>query len=156
VAPVVRIVKSVRRLEVLDGGRVVFACPVALGPAPEGDKRVEGDGRTPEGAFFVCTRNERSRYHRFLGLSYPSPEDAERGLRDRLLTHREALAIGRAAALGRRPPWDTPLGGEIGIHGAGGEPREGDWTRGCVAVDDETMDELWRLCPLGTRVFVEP
>lgn len=152
---IIRISKRARRLEAHAGGRVVFECSIVLGAAPDGDKLVEGDRRTPEGEMAVCTRNEHSRFHLFLGLSYPTVEDAERGMRDRLITRALALAIARAHALGRRPPWNTPLGGEIGIHGAGSEERAGDWTRGCVAVSNEEIEALWRLCPLGTRVFIE-
>ena len=41
-----------------------------------GDKVKEGDEITPSGSFYVCTRNDKSKYYLALGLSYPNIEDA--------------------------------------------------------------------------------
>ena len=143
--------KARRRLTLYreDGEELVF--PVALGSAPVGPKGREGDGRTPEGLYYVCTRNENSKYHLSLGLSYPNAEDAERGLRDGAITAGEAESIASAIEAGRRPPWDTALGGYIMIHGGG---AQADWTAGCVALADEDMDILWRYAALGTEVEI--
>ncbi len=156
--PKIRIHKADRRLELWEGGACVGSWPCRLGRQPEGSKEREGDGRTPEGRFYICTRNEASRFHRFLGLSYPTPGDAARGLVKGLVTVPEAAAIGEAHAREVRPPWDTVLGGQIGIHAAPtGEPMpEGDWTEGCIAVDPEVMDRLWDACPLGAHVRILP
>ncbi len=59
----------------------------------------------------------------------------------------------RALARKRTPPWDTALGGEIFIHGGG---TSGDWTAGCVALDNADMQELFDSVPLGTPVRIEP
>ncbi|MBI2932221.1 MAG: L,D-transpeptidase family protein [Planctomycetes bacterium] len=136
-----------------DGGTLVRRYPVGLGPSPEGDKTREGDGTTPIGTYVVCTRNERSRFHLFLGLSYPGPKDADRGLREGRIARRQHEAIGTAFVQGRQPPWDTPLGGAIGIHG-GGAGR--DWTLGCIALANEDVEELWAVAALGTPVVIEP
>ena len=156
--PKVRIFKAARRLELWDGEACLGSWPCHLGRAPEGAKEREGDGRTPEGRFYICTRNEASRFHRFLGLSYPSPGDAARGLATGLLRTAEAAAIGEAHARGVRPPWDTALGGQIGIHAApNGQPMPGgDWTEGCIAVGLEAMTRLWEACPLGAGVSIHP
>ncbi|HJV91528.1 MAG TPA: L,D-transpeptidase family protein [Holophagaceae bacterium] len=156
--PKVRIFKAARRLELWEGEVCLGTWPCRLGRAPEGTKEREGDGRTPEGRFYVCTRNEASRFHRFLGLSYPTPGDAARGLATGLLRTAEAGAIGEAHAQGVRPPWDTALGGQIGIHAAptGETMPEGDWTEGCIAVDLDVMARLWEACPLGAGVRILP
>ena len=81
--------KRSRRLTVLDGERELFHCRAALGREPEGPKRREGDGRTPEGVYTICLVKERGKYGRSLGLSYPGVEDAQAALlrlRDRLLS----------------------------------------------------------------------
>jgi lipoprotein-anchoring transpeptidase ErfK/SrfK len=31
-----------------------------------------------------------------------------------------------------------------------------DWTRGCIAVTNEEIDEIWSMVPNGTRVEIEP
>jgi murein L,D-transpeptidase YafK len=151
--PKIHISKAARRLELLSDGVVVKTYPIVLGPNDAGDKEVEGDGRTPEGEFYVCNRNPDSRYHRALGLSYPSYDDAERGLDTGVITKREYTAINSALDRMARPPWNTALGGEIMIHG-GGTTR--DWTLGCVALDDTDAEELYNAVPLGTPVVIGP
>ena len=72
--------KARRMLESRQEGRVLLRCPIALGREPVGPKEREGDGRTPEGTYYICLIKEAGKYGKSLGLSYPSPEDAERGL----------------------------------------------------------------------------
>ena len=143
--------KSARRLTLYRDGAPELTFPVALGGAPVGHKRCEGDGRTPEGRYRVCTRNEASKFHLALGLSYPSAADADLALREGRIDTAAAEAIRLAEAEGRRPPWDTPLGGFIMIHGGGVST---DWTAGCIALENAAMDALWPLCPLGMEVEI--
>jgi murein L,D-transpeptidase YafK len=145
--------KSTRRLSLLVEGKEVFTARAALGRSSLGPKEREGDRRTPEGDYYVCTRNDKSRYRRFLGLSYPNLRDAEAGFRAGRITRAQRDAIADAVRGRRRPPWDTPLGGEVGIHGSGAGR---DWTLGCVAVEDPDIDVLWKACPLGTPVRIVP
>ena len=152
-APSIVVLKRERRLALRLQGRDVWSTRVGLGGSPEGHKRVEGDGRTPEGEYVVCTRNARSRFHLFLGLSYPGAQDAEAGARDGRIDVRERERIEKAVSSGHAPPWDTPLGGEVGIHGHGASR---DWTLGCIALEDEDVELLWGLCPLGTPVRILP
>jgi hypothetical protein len=153
VNPKIVVSKSARRLELHSGGRAVREYRVVLGGDPAGDKEREGDSRTPEGEFYVCVKNERSQFYRSLGLSYPNKEDAERGLRDGLITRAEYDRVVRAISRKRTPPWDTALGGEIYIHGGG---TASDWTAGCVALDNADMLELFDSVPVGTPVRIEP
>lgn len=151
-APRVVVHKGARRLELYDGDRLCRRYPIVMGKG-EGDKRREGDRCTPEGDFYICTRNGESRYHKFLGLSYPGPDDAERGLRENTISRAERDAIVAAHRKKECPPWKTALGGEVGIHG-GGVDRP--WTLGCIALTDPSVDELWAALPLGTPVRVAP
>ena len=145
--------KAERILYLCDGQRVYAAYPVALGWAPEGDKQQEGDGKTPEGSYAVCSRNGNSRYHRSLGLSYPNADDAARGLEAGLIDQDSYQRILSALGASGWPPWNTALGGAIMIHGGG---SGGDWTAGCIALDNENMDVIWRMCPVGTQVEILP
>lgn len=154
VDPALRIEKSKRRLTVYSDGVPVKGYRIALGRQPVGDKEQEGDNRTPEGEFYVCSKNSNSAYHLALGLSYPNEEDADRGLESHLITKREHRAITAAIHRMQRPPWSTALGGEIMIHGSGA--TRGDWTRGCVALDDCDIDELFTAVPLGTPIEIIP
>jgi lipoprotein-anchoring transpeptidase ErfK/SrfK len=151
--PEVVVEKGARRLRLYAGGAVVRVRRVVLGPDPVGGKVRQGDGRTPEGDFQICMKNGKSKFYLSLGLTYPNAEDAERGLREGLITQAQHRSITRALAAGRCPPWDTALGGEIFIHG-GGTGR--DWTLGCVALENPEIKELFDTLPAGTPVHIKP
>lgn len=116
-----------------------------------GDKKAEGDEVTPSGEFYVCTRNDKSSYYLALGLSYPGIDDAKRGLSEGLITQEQYQAIVDANLAGEKPPWDTPLGGAIEIHG-----EQGGETAGCIAMPNDVMDILWEYCGLGVPVVIGP
>jgi murein L,D-transpeptidase YafK len=151
--PRIVVEKGARRLRLYAGGEVVRVRVVVLGFAPEGDKERQGDGRTPEGEFYVCMKNERSNFYLSLGLTYPSEEDAERGLGAGLITRAQHKAIVNAVRAKHCPPWNTALGGEIFIHGGG---TASDWTAGCVALENPEIKELFDSVPAGTPVRILP
>jgi murein L,D-transpeptidase YafK len=132
--------KSRRELLLVSGGNVLRSYRIALGFDPVGHKVREGDGRTPEGRYAIDWRNPRSAYYLSLRISYPNEADRQ-----------------RAGELGVDP------GGDIMIHGlpngvdasAHGHP-ERDWTRGCIAVGDAEMEEIWSLVADGTAVEINP
>jgi hypothetical protein len=66
--PSLVVYKGRREMELYDGEKKVKTYRIALGLNPVDDKRKEGDGCTPEGEFYVCTRNDRSKFHLFIGL----------------------------------------------------------------------------------------
>jgi len=151
--PRIVVEKSRRTLTVFSDEHPVKTYRIALGLLPTGAKQREGDLKTPEGTFYICSKNAESRYHLSVGLSYPNRDDAERGLAAGLITKRERRTIVEAIAHYRKPPWNTKLGGEIMIHGGGvGQ----DWTTGCIALDDSDIDEFFSRVPLGTRVEIRP
>ena len=144
--------KHAQTLTVYDGEEEVLRMAVVLGKNPA-DKQREGDLATPEGEFYVCYKNPESKYHRFLGLSYPNLEDAERGVRDRLITQAEFDQICRAITQRKCPPWKTALGGEVGLHGPCPNVT---WTHGCIAMAREQIERLYELLDLGDVVIIEP
>jgi murein L,D-transpeptidase YafK len=126
---------------------------IGLGFNPKGHKHKEGDGRTPEGSYYICCKNPNSRYYLSLGLSYPNEQDAAKGLQDGRITGTQCRRIKNAIRRKATPPWNTPLGGEIFIHGRGSHR---DWTLGCIALDDGDMRELFGAVPVGTPVTILP
>lgn len=124
------------RLLVLDGADgVLRTYPIGLGFAPEGHKRFEGDGRTPEGSYLIDRRNPDSLFHLSIGISYPNEAD-----------------IAFAEAQGRSP------GKDIFIHGG---PRRGidpvnvrDWTAGCISVTDRQIEEIYAIVRDGTPIDI--
>jgi len=152
-SPEIYVYKSERKLLVVQDDTLVREYPVGLGGAPRGDKSYQGDGRTPEGKFSVCMRNHSSRFYKSLGLDYPTRRHAEEALFSGDISPEEYRVIVSALRRNELPPWSTSMGGAIFIHGGG---SEGDWTEGCVAVNNTHMDELFRIVPVGTPVYVMP
>jgi len=145
--------KGARLLELWKGGTLLDSYSIGLGWAPEGHKQVEGDGKTPEGEYYVCVKNYNSSFYLSLGVSYPNKKDASAALEDGRINQTTYDRIAEAIDNGRRPDWNTALGGEIMIHGCGGSS---DWTAGCIAVDDEVMDTLFEHCSVGTKITILP
>jgi hypothetical protein len=145
--------KRARKLQLFSGQTLLAEYPIALSARPAGAKQREGDRKVPEGHYFICEKHPSRRFYLFLGLSYPSLADAERGVRQGLIDSHQAQAIRRAIQSGRCPPWNTPLGGAIGLHG-GGTWR--DWTLGCIALNDADIEILYLLLQIGDPVSIEP
>lgn len=151
--PRIVIFKSKRQLELYSDGGVVRTYRVGLGLNPVDDKQKEGDRATPEGEFYIFTKNPKSAYYLSLGISYPNIEDAERGLREGLITRVQHDQIVKAIKKKIAPPQYTALGGLIYIHGNG---AASDWTWGCVALENEDIKELYESVERGTPVTIKP
>ena len=172
--PAIHIHKGIGTLIVTCAGRVRLRTPVTFGGTPKGHKRRSGDQRTPEGAYFVCSRHRSKRFYKFIGISYPGLRDAKAGLRSRAISRRQYRAMVAAARSKRRcPPWTTRLGGAIGIHGVtpkldfaariwnklsrlGGLFRKLGFTSGCIATNNRMIDRIWKLARIGTPVYIHP
>ncbi|HWN10641.1 MAG TPA: L,D-transpeptidase [Pyrinomonadaceae bacterium] len=151
--PRIVVLKSKRRLELYSDGALVRNYKIGLGLNPVPDKQRQGDRATPEGDFYIFTKNDKSAFYLSLGISYPNVEDAERGLRDGLISRTQHDAIVRAVKRKATPPQNTRLGGDIYIHGNG---ASSDWTWGCVALENEHVKELFDAVPVGTPVTIKP
>ncbi len=147
----IKIYKKIRILELYGDDKLIGRFKIALGSESIGDKDKEGDMKTPEGKYYICTRNDKSNYTLFLGLSYPNVEDARRGVEQGLISESEFEKIQIEVESGRRPAWETALGGAIGIHGGG---TRSDWTWGCVAVSDNDIKIIWEYTKMNTPVEV--
>jgi murein L,D-transpeptidase YafK len=151
--PRIVVYKSERRMEFYSDQTLLRTFKVGLGFSPVADKKREGDGATPEGDFYIFVKNNKSAYYLSLGVSYPNLEDADRGLRDGLITKAQHKAIVAANNKKAAPPQYTKLGGLIYIHGNG---AGSDWTWGCVALENEQMKELYDAVSVGTPVTIKP
>lgn len=126
--------KSNRIMALMNGPTTLKKYDVHLGFAPEGHKIQSGDGRTPEGRYYINRRNPRSDFYLSLGVSYPNEID-----------------LARARAAGVRP------GGDIFIHGGPrkvADMRRRDWTAGCIAVSDDEIEEIWSMVPTGVPITI--
>ncbi|BCS55429.1 L,D-transpeptidase family protein [Geobacter sp. SVR] len=132
--------KNERRLTLLAKGEAVKTYRIALGGNPVGPKERQGDNKTPEGIYTIDARNKDSGYHLSLHISYPNEKDRK-----------------RARELGVSP------GGDVMIHGikngfswVGNAHAEVDWTKGCIAVSNEEIEEIARVASSGTIVEIRP
>ena len=135
-------------------GKKLFArFKIALGQVPISAKKIEGDFKTPEGEYYLCTRLPVSSFHKFTGISYPNISDAANGLKEGLINDKQFKSIEKSQNENKIPLWNTNLGGAVGFHGGG---NEADWTFGCIALSNEDMDVLWKYSKLGTKVTIFP
>jgi murein L,D-transpeptidase YafK len=128
--------KSSRSMWLMNKKKVLEKYDVELGFAPRGHKQIEGDGRTPEGSYFINRRNPNSAYHLSLGISYPNRKD-----------------IAYAKSIGKPP------GGEIFIHGGPtlrGDRSKPDWTAGCISVTNDEIEDIYAMVKDGTQIDVLP
>jgi len=140
VADKVIIEKAARQLHLLHKGKIFRTFEIALGIVPVGDKKKEGDFKTPEGAYMLDSRNPDSDFFLSIRVSYPSLAD-----------RREAEAEG------------VDPGGAIMIHGQPNEPtrseayyRTQDWTNGCIAVSNSDMIDIWLMTGENTPIEIRP
>jgi murein L,D-transpeptidase YafK len=132
--------KAERRLSLYRDNQLIRTYAVALGGNPVGTKERQSDSRTPEGRYTIDLRNDASRFHLSLRISYPDHADRA-----------------RAAASGVSP------GGDIFVHGLpngydwlGAAHRARDWTDGCIAVTNAEIEEIWSLVAIGTPIEIRP
>jgi lipoprotein-anchoring transpeptidase ErfK/SrfK len=131
------ILKENHRVDIYDGGRVVRSYPADMGYRSVNDKLRSGDAATPEGRYRVTAKKPGSTFYKALALNYPNDED------------RAVFANLRRQG---RLPSNASLGGLIEIHGEGGRGK--DWTKGCVALTNRDMDDLFRRADVGTPVTI--
>ncbi len=152
---VIEVRKSARQMWLKNGKDVLRQFNIVLGPAPTGGKLLRGDGRTPVGRYYISGKKPNSQFHRFLAISYPSIQDAERALDQKIISEPEWTDIFFANLQEVTPPQNTLMGGWVGIHGYGGrEELPVDWTAGCIAVTNRDIDYLYDIVPLGTPVEI--
>ncbi len=145
--------KSARNLALCQSGQELVSFHMGLGFAPAGDKQVEGDGKTPEGVFYVSELVPNSQYYKAFLVSYPDAQDAAWGYGEGLITAQQKQAIESAHASCVTPPQTTSLGSYIELHGEGGGQ---DWTWGCMAVENFELDQIWATLGPTDTIVVKP
>lgn len=130
----IQVHKADRKMYLFHNDKVLKSYDIALGFAPVGHKQFEGDGKTPEGQYFISYKNPDSRYHLSLGISYPNEAD-----------------MAFAESQGKTP------GGDIFIHGGPtGRISQRDWTWGCIALTDKEIEIVYSMVKPGTPIFILP
>ena len=140
VADKVVIEKEKRKLYLMKEGAPFRSFDIALGMYPVGDKRTEGDQKTPEGLYLLDMRNSDSDFFLSIHVSYPNAAD-----------RRDARSKG------------LDPGGQIMIHGQPNSPTyseayyaKEDWTNGCIAVSNSDMIDIWLMTPDDIQIEIRP
>lgn len=139
--------------------KAIDTFPVAFGFDPVSDKRMTMDGATPEGLYYISYKKPYSRYHKFLGISYPNPVDAWQGLLTGEISWEEHKAISEAFLKKESPPMNTRLGGAVGIHGGGlykisNGKLDSNWTLGCIALENRDIERIYSFAMEGDPVII--
>jgi murein L,D-transpeptidase YafK len=129
--------KSQRILKLMKNGIIMKEYIIDLGFDPIGHKYFKGDGKTPEGLYFVSNKSTNSDFYISLQVSYPNKWDK-----------RNARLFSKDA------------GNYIMIHG---EPNLKnntrnlkDWTNGCIALKNKDVKEVYELVSINTPIYIQP
>jgi lipoprotein-anchoring transpeptidase ErfK/SrfK len=133
--PAIIVNKSKRVLVLYKSGVPFKTFNVGLGRNGSLDKLHAGDNSTPEGEYRVIKKISVSRYHKALLINYPNEEDRRNFIRAK----KKGLI-----------PAGARIGGLIEIHGGGKDSM----TYGCIAMDNNAIDDIFSLVPVGTKVTI--
>jgi murein L,D-transpeptidase YafK len=136
----IHVQKNKRLMHVFFQKKLIKTYKISLGFNPKGHKIQEGDGKTPEGSYVICSKNPKSSYFLSLKISYPNKKD---------ILHAKQKGVS--------------AGGDIMIHGLGkyfgwlGRYHiKKDWTLGCIAVTNEEIKEIYDQILVGTKIQIDP
>ena len=139
-ADAVLVIKSEKRLYLLNNGTSFASFSVTFGANPTGHNQAQGDERAPERDYLLDYKNPNSKFYKSIHISYPNAEDRA-----------------NARRLGVDP------GGDIMIHGLGkGWEWAASlasffyWTNGCIALSNRDMDRVWEAVDPGTPIEIRP
>ena len=127
--------KSLRTLQIIQKGTIIETFSIDLGFDPIGHKHFKGDGKTPEGLYYISKKSTKSDFHLSLQISYPNKWD-----------QRNAKNFNRNA------------GDYIMIHGEPNKKsRAGkkDWTNGCIALSNKDIEKLYKLVFFETPIYIK-
>lgn len=146
-------------LTVWSGNKVLrYYRNIAIGSGGISDVHYMGDESTPVGEYRVLWINRDSVFGNFVGLDYPTMRHVELAAKAGRLSAQEYRRLMYAVQNGQAPPFNTPLGGRIGIHGIGRGSLQVhetvNWTNGCIALTNREMHELMQWTHVGTRVSI--
>ncbi|HLF46064.1 MAG TPA: L,D-transpeptidase [Chitinophagaceae bacterium] len=136
--------KSDYELKIYDSLGWFATYPVVFGNNSLADKKMEGDRNTPEGIFKINSKRVHHKWHRFIGIDYPTKES--------WVKFKQRKEKGEIPASAR-------IGGGIGIHGTWPHEdfqidRYSNWTLGCISMKNEDVEELFRFISPGTKVTI--
>ncbi len=139
------ICKSKNRLYIIHHNVLIKSYAVVFGSNPRDDKLKEGDGCTPEGVFHIRSKYPHKKWSRFMWLDYPNENSFKKF---------------KQAIKNKTIPKNSNIGGQVGIHGT----RVGqnffvsmgiNWTKGCISLKRQDIEDLYDVVPEGIEVTIE-
>ena len=134
----VKVEKSINKMYLLDGDKVVREYHVAFGGDPKGHKQQEGDQKTPEGTYTLDYKKEDSSFYRAMHISYPNEKDKQNAKKLGVSPGGFIMVHGQKNWLG----WFAPI------------TQQFNWTNGCIALTNNEMDEFMDLVKVGTAIQI--
>ena len=140
IADYVLVEKSKHQLSLYKSGKVFATYHVVFGGNPVGHKQQEGDNKTPEGHYTLDSKNSNSTFTKAIHISYPNTTD-----------------ISNAKAKGVSP------GGAVMIHGQKNGfswlsfvSQRINWTRGCIALSNSDMEQVYKSINVPISIEIKP
>jgi len=137
--------KKKRKLYTYRAGKQINEFRISLGDkggANSGKKVRVGDYCTPEGSYTIVRKKCDRRLYKSLMISYPNRADRARA-------RRKGVKPGGYITIHAQPKWNAS-------GRADSYTLNKDWTEGCIAVTNKSMDNLWKSVKNGTRIIIYP
>ena len=123
-----------------NGFKILREYKISLGRNPLGTKEQQGDNKTPEGSYVITRKNPTSSFYLALEISYPNAKDKYQAKIKQINPGNNIMIHGIFNGLG----W-------IGkIH------LLRDWTKGCIAITNTEIKEIFDGTVVGTPVIIYP
>jgi murein L,D-transpeptidase YafK len=132
--------KKQRKLYLYNNHKIIGSFPISLGKNPVGAKEKSGDNKTPEGVFWLSRKLCSPKYYRSLCISYPRPQDVARA-------NTKGFDPGGNITIHAQPIWNADGHGDS-------YSLARNWTEGCVAVTNKTMNKLWYAVREGIPIVI--
>jgi murein L,D-transpeptidase YafK len=132
--------KQKRQMSVYNDAKHLKTFPISLGSSPIGHKTQEGDGKTPEGEYFIDWVHPNSSYYKAIRVSYPNADDKAQAIERGVSAGGDIMIHGMPNGFG----WMYPLLSKF------------DWTEGCIAVSNTAMEEIALSITVGAKITIRP
>jgi len=162
VTPNIIIDKKNYTLNLYEDTVLIKSYRASFGRNTQSAKQKKGDNATPTGEYKICSIDTSAKYYKFFRVNYPNLDDASDALRKGIISQMAYDKIKFEFYYENCTSSDTPLGGDIGIHGLGeldyffkNLPFVYNWTDGSIALSNESIDELYSVVRKGTNVIIK-
>lgn len=135
----VKVDKSENKMFLMEEGKVIKRYHVAFGANPKGQKKQEGDERTPEGFYVLDYKKEDSSFYRAMHINYPNEKDSADAKKNGISPGGFIMVHGQRNWLG----WFSFISQRF------------NWTNGCIALSNSEIDEFMEKVKVGTPISIE-